>query len=105
MFLWRSFVRELRNLRGCIDSVQNSSIFLVLLFIAFVSLSCNIFRHISCGLGVCGELGPAAGCMGASHKVKFITFFVSSNVIDFLGPLVACVDCACFGLEIMIFHF
>lgn len=43
--------------------------------------------------------------MGASHKVKFITFFVSSNVIDFLGPLVACVDCACFGLEIMIFHF
>lgn len=61
-------------------SVQNSSIFLVLLFIAFVSLSCNIFRHISCGLGVCGELGPAPGCKGASHKVKFITFFVSSNV-------------------------
>lgn len=56
-------------------------------------------------LELCGELGPAVGCMGASHKVKFITFFVSSNVIDFLGPLVACVDCACFGLEIMIFHF
>lgn len=29
--------------------------------------------------------------------MKFITFFVSSNVIDFLGPLVACVDCACFS--------
>ena len=86
-------------------SVQNSSIFLVLLFIAFVSLSCNIFRHISCGLGVCGELGPAAGCMGASHKVKFTHFLFHLMLIDFLGPLVACVDCACFGLEIMIFHF
>lgn len=94
MFLWRSFVRELRNLQGCIDKSPKFKDFFVLLFIAFVSLSCNIIRRdFSRGLGMCGDLGTVPGCLGPSPEVKCITLFASSNVIDCLGPLVACMEC------------